>query len=129
MFDWRSSTDWKQLWRYYQAGIANTLFGYALFAALVAAGLSMYLAQVVAHIIGVIFNYFTFSRYAFSDRQGSVPRFILSYMLNYVLAVAFLWGASRLVESPYLAGLIATILVSALNFILLRKLVFQRATS
>ena len=38
-----------QLWRYYQAGIVNTAFGYGLYAAFVAAGLNMYVAQIVAH--------------------------------------------------------------------------------
>lgn len=129
MFNWRSIAEWKQLWRYYQAGIVNTAFGYALYALLVAAGLNMYVAQVVAHVLGVIFNYFTYSRYAFADRQGSLSRFILSYALNYLLAVAFLWAASQLVESPYLAGLIATLIVSVINFFLLRKLVFMGTAS
>ena len=127
MFDLRSIAEWKQLWRYYQAGIVNTLFGYGLFALLVLAGLNMYLAQIVAHVLGVIFNYFTFSRYAFAGRQRSLPRFALAYVLNYLLAVAFLWAACEWVQSPYMAGLIATLVVSLINFFLLRKLVFQGA--
>jgi len=129
MFDWRSIAEWKQLWRYYQAGIVNTAFGYGLYALCVAAGLNMYLAQIIAHILGVVFNYFTYSRYAFADRQGSLLRFVLSYALNYLLAVGFLWLVSRLIGSPYLAGLVATLAVSIINYFLLRKLVFQGATS
>ena len=129
MFDWRSIAEWKELWRYYQAGIVNTAFGYGLYALFVAVGLNMYIAQITAHVLGVIFNYFTYSRYAFAKRQGSLSRFILSYALNYLLAVGFLWLASRAFNSPYLAGLIATLAVSIINFFLLRKLVFLGAAS
>lgn len=127
MFNWRSVAEWRQLWRYYQAGIINTAFGYALYALLVAAGLNIYAAQLVAHILGVIFNYVTYSRHAFADRRGSPSRFILAYVLNYILSAALLGVASLWVESPYLAGLIATLIVSIVNFFLLRKMVFQDA--
>jgi putative flippase GtrA len=129
MFDCRSIPEWKELWRYYQAGVVNTLFGYGLFALLIFAGLNMYLAQVLAHVLGVVFNYFTFSRYAFSGRQRSLPRFALAYVLNYLLAAVFLWVAGQWVHSPYLAGLIATLAVSLINFFLLRRLVFQGAAT
>ncbi len=129
MFDWRSVAEWKQLWRYYQAGIVNTAFGYGLYALFVAVGLNMFVAQIIAHVLGMVFNYFTYSRYAFAGRQGSLQRFILSYALNYLLAVGFLWLASLIFESPYLAGLVATLVVSIINFFLLRKLVFVSATS
>jgi putative flippase GtrA len=47
----------KQLWRYYQAGIVNTAFGYGMYALLLSVGLWMYAAQLVAHVLGACFNY------------------------------------------------------------------------
>ena len=91
-----------QLWRYYQAGIVNTAFGYGLYAAFVAAGLNMYVAQIVAHVLGVMFNYLTYSRYAFADQSASKGRFILSYGLNYLLGLAGLL--------PQLACLLAVLI-------------------
>jgi len=126
MFDWRSRDEWKRLWRYYQAGIVNTLFGYGLYSLLVAMGLNLYVAQAVAHVLGVFFNYFTYSRYAFAGHEGSKKKFFLSYLFNYVLALASLATASLVIKSPYLAGLVSILIVSALNYLVLRHFVFDR---
>jgi putative flippase GtrA len=114
----------ERLWRYYQAGIVNTAFGFGLYALLVAVGLNMYLAQVIAHVLGVAFNYFTYSRHAFHDADVSKPRFLLSYGVNYLLGLASLWSASQVIPSPYLAGFVAVVAVSVINYLVLRHWVF-----
>ena len=126
MFDWRSADEWKRLWRYYQAGIVNMLFGFGLFALFVRLGLNIYVAQVCSHVLGVFFNYFTYSRYAFAGDQGSKSRFVLSYVGNYFLGLATLAAVSQLVHSPYLAGLLVTVIVSVANYFILKRLVFSR---
>lgn len=125
MFDWRSPAEWKRVIRYYQAGAVNLVFGYCLFALFVWAGLDMYLAQVVAHVLGVVFNYFTYSRYAFAGQPGSRARFILSYVGNYFLNLGALALVALVVGSPYVAGLIATVFVSLVNYFVLKRLVFE----
>jgi len=115
----------ERLWRYYQAGIVNTAFGYGLYAAFVALGLNMYLAQIVAHMLGMTFNYFTYSRHAFHDSDVSKGRFILSYAINYLLGLAALWIASQFIVSPYLAGFVAVIVVSLINYLILKNWVFS----
>jgi len=129
MFDWKSPAEWKRVFRYYQAGLINMGFGYGLFALFVWAGVNMYLAQIVAHILGVIFNYFTYSRYTFADQRGSKSRFIMSYAFNYVLNLGALAFTAIFVASPYLAGLIATIAVSLVNYFVLKHLVFSGRAS
>ncbi len=114
----------RRLWRYYQAGIVNTAFGYGLYATFVALGLNMYVAQIVAHLLGVMFNYVTYSRHAFHDSNVSKGRFVASYAVNYLLGLAALWAASQFVTSPYLAGLVAVIFVSLINYLILRHWVF-----
>lgn len=114
------------LWRYYQAGIVNTAFGYGMYALLVAAGLNMYVAQITAHVLGVAFNYFTYSRYAFRDAAASKARFVLSYAGNYLLGLAALAVAAQFLSSPYVAGLLAVVFVSLANFFILKHLVFVR---
>ncbi len=124
MVDWRSPGEWRRLWRYYQAGVVNTLFGFVLYALFVRFGLNIYLAQIVAHVLGMTFNYFTYSRYAFAGQSGSRMRFVLTYGLNYLLGLASLWAISQRLASPYLAGLLSIVLVSLINYLLLRHLVF-----
>jgi putative flippase GtrA len=120
----RSLGSLERLWRYYQAGIVNTAFGYGLYALFVAVGINMYLAQIIAHVLGVAFNYFTYSRHAFHDADVSKTRFVLSYGVNYLLGLASLWSAAQVIPSPYLAGLIAVIVVSLINYVILRHWVF-----
>jgi putative flippase GtrA len=125
MFDWRRKEEWWQLFRYYQAGVVNVLFGYAVFALLIWLGMQVYGAQLLGHVIGVVFNYFTYSRYAFAGQQSSKASFAMSYVGNYFLGLAALWGALQLVPSPYMAGLMATVAVSVINFFILKRLVFK----
>lgn len=121
--------DWRRLVRYYLNGAVNTLVGYGLFAALLALGTNMYLAQIISNVIGVAFNYVSFSRFTFVDRAGSKSRFILAYGFNFLLSLATLAAVARFVPSPYAAGLITVVLVSAVNYFVLARLVFNRNPS
>ena len=124
MFEW-SADEWKRLWRYYQAGLVNTLFGYGLYALFVWTGVNMYVAQIAAHVLGMTFNYFTYSRFAFAGRDGSKGRFIASYILNYLLGLIALAAAAQAIRSPYLAGLVSVVFVSIVNYFILKRLVFR----
>lgn len=125
MFDWRRKEEWWRLFRYYQAGVVNVLFGYCLFALLIWFGLEVYVAQLVGHVLGMTFNYFTYSRYAFAGHQSSKRSFAMSYVLNYFLALVGLWVALKLFPSPYVAGFVATIAVSLINYFILKRFVFH----
>ena len=129
MFDYRSVDEWKGLWRYYQAGIVNALFGFGLYALFVRLGLNIYIAQICSHILGVLFNYFTYSRYAFTANDKSAVRFILSYIVNYFMSLMFLAGFSHVIKSPYVSGLATIIIVSMINYFILKRLVFSRRIS
>lgn len=118
----RASAD--RIWRYYQAGIVNTIFGYSLYAIFVKLGLNMFVAQLVAHVLGVVFNYFTYSRLAFRGAKASKLRFILAYAGNYVLGAAMLWACARVIASPYLAMAVAIVIYTTVNYFVLRRLVF-----
>lgn len=114
-----------ELWRYYQAGIANTAFGLGAYALLVWVGVNMYLAQFIAHVAGVVFNYMTYSRHVF---RGAVPaklRFIMSYAVNYFFGLGALALAAHFVASPYAAGAGAALIVSVGNYFALKHLVFS----
>lgn len=113
-----------QLWRFLKVGVLNTLFGYALYASLVAIGLQMFVAQIVGTVIAVAFNYFTYSQHVFQSAPTSRLRFVLSYGLNYLVSLAALALAAIAIPSPYLAGLLATLVTAAINFVVLRRFVF-----
>ena len=114
----------RELWRYYQAGVINTAFGFGTYSLLVWLGVNLYIAQIIAQILGVTFNYFTYSRHVFKDRQAGKLRFALAYIVNYLVNLAFLALFDRFMRSPYLAGFLATVCASLVNYFALKHAVF-----
>lgn len=126
--DWRVRlARWQLLIRYYQAGMVNLTFGYGLYAGLIALGLSAYPAQALSHMLGMAFNYVTYSRHVFRNAGPAKLRFVASYAVNYVLSLATLAGLKQVMANDYLAGLLAAVIVSVINFAALKYLVFGKA--
>jgi putative flippase GtrA len=117
-----------EIFRYYQAGAINAAFGFGLYALLVWFGLGMYVAQVIAHVLGVAFNYFTYSRHVFRDAGPAKLRFLLSYGVNYLISLTALMLVSLAIRSPYLAGFAAIVITSVVNYVILKYLVFVRGS-
>lgn len=125
MFDWKSKDEWGRVFRYYQAGIVNTAFGYGSYAACVALGLNIYLSQAISHVAGTIFNYATYSRYAFRGQNASIVRYLGAYVGQYLISLVSLAGFHRLGFGSYAAGFVTLFFVSALNYLVLRKFVYK----
>ena len=113
-----------ELSRFYQAAAVNALFGFGMYAGFVALGMNIYLAQIVAHCLGVAFNYVTYSRHVFRDAGPAKARFLAIYVVNYFIGLGSLALVARFVASPYLAGLIALVLASVINYFALKHIVF-----
>lgn len=116
-----------ELWRYYQAGVVNTVFGLSIYMVLVWFGLNIFVAQFISHILGMAFNYVVYSRHVFRDKSPAKVKFIVSYGVNYALGVITLAGVSQVVASPYLAGLATAAIVSIINYFVLKHFVFVAA--
>lgn len=115
----------RQLVTYYAVAAVNTAFGYSLYALLVFLGLNIFVAQVVTHATGMTFNYFTYRRHVFRGSQAAVHRYVLAYGANYLLGLGLLALFHHAGASDYVAGLLATLIGSAVNFFALRVLVFR----
>ena len=117
----------EMLVRYYGVGAINTVFGFGLYALLVFAGLNLYVAQIIAHVSGSTFNYFTYSRHVFHRASERRPlAFVGAYAFNYVIGLGLLAIAHHFVRSPYLAGFLALLVGTSINFVILRRFVFPR---
>lgn len=111
--------------RYYGVGAINTAFGFGAYALLLLLGLNLFVAQLVAHCAGTAFNYFTYSRHVFHRSASRRPLgFVVAYAFNYAVGVGLLALAHHFVRSPYLAGLVALIAGTSLNFFILRRIAF-----
>jgi putative flippase GtrA len=119
--------DWsrlRQLMRFYQAAIINTTFGLSTYFLLVWLGLNLYAAQAISHVMGMTFNYFTYSRHVFRGASPAKIRFALSYIIYYFVNLASLFIISRFILSPYVAGFLAAFSTSLLNYFILKRFVF-----
>jgi putative flippase GtrA len=111
--------------RYLVAGVVNTAFGYGLYAGLLWLGLDRYVAQAIGYVLGTGFNYLTYSRHVFTDAGPAKARFVASYAVNYLINLAGLKLVSHVIPNPYAAGAVTTLGVVALNYLVLRRLVFR----
>lgn len=118
-----------ELWRYGQVGAVNAAFGFLLYSLFVWLGLNIFVAQIVATLLGIAFNYLTYSRHVFRDAGPAKLRFVISYAVNYLVSLFMLAIVSRLVHSPYAAGLIAIVATAAINYFALKHLVFRPAAA
>jgi putative flippase GtrA len=112
--------------RYGVVGLINAAFGYGLYAGLVFIGLNLFVAQIIGQCVGTLFNYYMHKSHVFRDSRGAIVRYIGAYTINYFLSLAFLAGYHHFFPSPYFAGLLTLVTVAAINFIVLRFLVFTK---
>ena len=96
--------------RFGLAGIANTVFGYAVFAALILLGCPPFAALLLALIAGVAWNFQTSKRFVF--RSGSRAR-IWRFMAVYLVVLAVNWIALRVLRDVGLTALVAQALLAA----------------
>lgn len=121
-----SRAQWLELFRYYQTGLVNLAFGLGCYALLVWIGLDIFAAQLLSHLMGMAFNYVTYSRHVFRGSQPAKMRFVLSYAVNYLISLAILAAVSRVIASPYLAGFAAALAASVINYFALKFVVFRK---
>ncbi|MFT4025907.1 MAG: sulfotransferase family 2 domain-containing protein [Novosphingobium sp.] len=110
---------------FYATGLANTAFAYGVYAAMVFAGLSPQAAQFLGRIIGILFNFITYSNIILPDSRFFMKRFIISYGINYLITVCLLEIWILILQNPFTAGLITLAISTTINFIVLRLFVVQ----
>ena len=100
--------DVRRLARFLATGVLNTAVGYGLYALFVTLGMAYLPALVLATLLGVIFNFFSFGKLAFRSvlRVGAFVRFVAGYGAALGLNLLLLWLAhDRLGLDPYTAQL------------------------
>lgn len=127
---WQASTPagWlrtHRLLRFLLAGGINTLFGFAVYSACIAAGAPIWLALLVGMLAGTVFNFFTTGGYAF--RQLSIrryPRFAACYLFLYALNVGLAEWLSRVLGSAVPAQALLLVPLALLSYLMMARLVF-----
>jgi putative flippase GtrA len=116
--------------RFIAAGVANTLFGFAVYSAAIIGGMPVWGALVAGNVAGIAFNFVTTGGYVFRDLALiRLPRFIAAYLLLYGLNLFAINALSHWVSGPILAQAILTPPMSVLSYFLMARLVFLPGTS
>ncbi len=123
----RDAPHFAEIVRFGVAGIANTAFGFAVYALLILAGSNDALALLAATVVGVFFNFVTFGAVAFRRLEAArLPRFLAAYLVVYGLNLALLKGVQALTPlGPIGAQLGCLIVVAPVAYALLKVKVFQ----
>lgn len=110
--------------RFVCAGVVNTVFGYLCYSLLIFMGMGMYLATLAAHIMGSIFNLFSYGKFVFKKNISLKKSilFFLNYVILYFLNISLNNFFFNYYGNYYISGLIALIFVIMINFILLKKI-------
>jgi putative flippase GtrA len=99
--------DRARLLRFLLVGVANTAFGYGVFAFVVVFFEAPNIAVIVSTVLGVLFNFFSYGALVFTQRGGRFAPFVLVYLwlmlLNMACLNVLMWlGLHPLVGSAIL---------------------------
>ena len=112
--------------RFLVAGGVNTLFGFAVYSLLIAAGMAVWLALLVSMLMGTMFNFFTTGGYVFQKLSlARFPRFILCYLLVYFVNLKLIELILSLLSNKILAQAILVLPMAMLSYFLMARFVFS----
>lgn len=119
--------DWKFV-KFLFVGGVNTLFGYSVSSFLLYIKIHYSLASLLAIIIGIAFNYQTYSKFVFNNQNPFIIfRFAIVYFFLYVTSIIWFWIFDRMEINLILANTILLPLKIFILFVLLNRFVFSTA--
>ena len=119
----------QQMVRFLGVGLLNTIFGYGIYAVLIAIKIPYPVALFITTVAGVTFNYFSTGRLVFK-LKGDLKifvKFIASYSIGYfvnVVALAFM--INHLETGPYWGQALCMPPSIVLSWLMLNYWVFKR---
>jgi putative flippase GtrA len=124
----RQSVEIGLLIRFVAVGIANSAFGYGIYAIHVYVGLIPEIALLVATVLGIIFNFFTTGRLVFKNNDNRLFfRFVAVYAIIYICNAVALRILINSNVDPLLAQAALVPLSVIATFVIMRAFVFREA--
>ena len=125
---WALSPAQRRFVRFLVAGVANTLFGFAMYSALVVIGLPVWAALLLAHVAGVFFNFATAGLYVFkSSLRGRLLRYVACYGAVYLVNLGAISLVGQWVPSKIQAQAWLTLPMAVLSYLAINRFVFHGA--
>ncbi len=115
-----------RLFKFLLVGVLNTVVGYGIYVLGLWVGLHYASAITVATVLGTLFNFRSIGGLVFSDKDHSkLPRFVMVYVVVYLLNVIGVGVFVRLGIAEWLSGLILLIPLALLSYTLNSRFVFK----
>jgi putative flippase GtrA len=115
-----------QFFRFLIIGGINTLFGFLIYSFCIARGVEVESAIIIGTILGVVFNFITTGGGVFRQLSlKNLPRFLLTYILIYVVNIYLYKLISKNIASPILIQGILAIPLSLLSYFIMSRYVFK----
>lgn len=112
--------------RFLFVGCFNTAFGMGVYCLSIFVGTPYYLATLISNVLGVLFNFKTTGALVFNNNDNRlIFRFVLCYVLVYIVNTLFVKGFILLGINDYYSGIIATPITALCSYTLLKKLVYN----
>lgn len=124
----------KKLWnikivRFFSVAGLNTIFGFSFYSFLIWTGLHFAVAILIGQIVGVLFNFKTYSSLVFDNKNNKlIFKFIAVYAFLWVFNTLGVASLKHLFEvNDYIAGAILVIPVGLLGFFINKTFVFKKS--
>jgi len=119
---------WRQRWfRFLFIGGMNTLLAYAIYAFFLFLGLNYALANLASLIIGILISFKTQGTFVFNNPNNNLFwRYILFWVVLYVMNIALIAGLMSLGLDAYLSGALAIPPITLTSYLAQKYLVFRR---
>ncbi len=116
--------------RFLLVGALNTGFAYGTYAVLLWLGLPYAWANLGSLVLGILFSFATQGRLVFGNADHRLlPRFVLCWLILYVINIGLITGLIRLGLNAYTAGAVALAPMAVGSFFVQRYIVFGGARS
>jgi putative flippase GtrA/SAM-dependent methyltransferase len=120
------AVDVAQFARFVMVGVVNTGFAYAVYAALLYAGLGYAVANLIALIVGILFSFKTQGLLVFgSAGNRGLIRFVIVWAAIYFLNIFIIGRFIALGLNPYVAGALALPFATLFSYISQKFFVFR----
>lgn len=117
-----------QFIRFIMVGGLNTAFGLGVYCILIYIGLTYVWATLIAHILGVGFNFLTTGKFVFDDTDlRHIIRFSICYMATYLINIGINKAAQAILQAnTYFSGCIATAITATCAYLIMKFYVYKK---
>ncbi len=116
-----------QFLRFILVGGLNTAFGVGVYCLAIFVGAPYYVATLLSNVLGVCFNFITTGNLVFRNNDTHlIFRFVLTYIIIYILNTIVVKGFILLNFNDYWSGILATPIIALFSYNILKKFVYSK---